>query len=82
MAAEMLRAREGFSYDAKGVPVVVPAGALRQSSHPDVKGRESLFEAVEKVADRERLTGSYSAEVEQATAAPGERRQLSGQSRP
>lgn len=81
MAAEMLRCKEGFSYDAKGVPVIVAAGALRPAGHPDVKGRESLFESVESVSERERGTGSYSAQVERATAAPGEHRQLSGPSR-
>jgi hypothetical protein len=77
----MLRAKEGFSYDVKGVPVVVPAGAIRPANHSDVKGRESLFESVDAVADRQHETGTYSAAVEQATAAPGEHRQLSGQSR-
>lgn len=74
MAAAMLRCREGFSYDAKGAPVVVPAGALRPANHPDVKGRESLFEAVEAASERESARATLTAE--KATAAPGEARVL------
>lgn len=79
--AEMLRCREAFSYDHKGVPVVVPKGALRVSGHPDVKGHPTLFEPVEDVATRESARGNLTPET--ASAAPGERRELSrpGQAR-
>ena len=74
MSGEMLRCKEAFSYDVKGVPVVVPEGALRPANHPDVKGRASLFETVEKVSERQGQSTAYAAE--RATAAPGERRVL------
>lgn len=73
--AEMMRCREGFSYDVKGVPVVVGAGSLRPANHRDVKGRESLFEPVEAASTRESERGTYTPEV--ASAAPGQARVLS-----
>lgn len=72
--AETLRARTSFSYDHKGMPVWVREGELRPANHPDVKGREELFETADKVIDRQGDRATYSAE--RATAAPGERRQL------
>ena len=72
--ADMLRAKEAFSFDRKGVPVSVRVGELRPKGHPDVKGREDMFETVEAVAERQRTSTSYSAE--RATAVPGERREL------
>ena len=74
--AATLRARTSFSYDLKGVPVSVREGELRPANHPDVKGREEMFEPVEAVAERQQASMSHSA-TERATAAPGERRQLS-----
>lgn len=57
-------ARESFVCDLDGVPVTVSGGTTRvREGHPLLKGREHLFEP---------LTVHY--EVEQATAAPGEKR--------
>jgi len=70
--ADTLRCREAFSFDRDGVTVVVNPGALRPSGHPDVKGREGLFEPVEEAATRQASRPTLQAE--RATAAPGERR--------
>ncbi|RBO82073.1 hypothetical protein [Nocardia puris] len=68
----ILRAREAFSYtDHHGVPRIVRPGDLVEDSDPGVKGREHLYEPVEVAAARS------SAVVEQATAAPGEKRAVS-----
>jgi hypothetical protein len=61
---QILVARETFTAEYDGAPVVVHGGVTRvRSDHPLVKGREHLFEAAESRVD-----------VEQATAAPGEKR--------
>ncbi len=73
--ADVYRAREAFAYtDKQGVPRVVTAGHLMSSNDPDFKGKEHLFEPVEVAAARV-------ASVEQATAAPGEMRDLTPRSR-
>ena len=51
------------SFHAIGRPVMVQRGQLFDSSDPVIKGRESMFVNVDDV-------------VEQATAAPGERRSV------
>lgn len=57
-------AKESFSTEVDGVPVQIHAGRTRvREGHPIMAGREHLFEL---------LTVDY--EVEQMTAAPGERR--------
>lgn len=56
-----LRARTTFVAGVNGRKVRVQQGDIRDSSDPVVKGRERLFE-------------DPAALVEQATAAPGERR--------
>jgi CheY-like chemotaxis protein len=61
--ASMLAATETFSADVDGETVVVHQGERVRSSHPVVKGREHLFEPAESRVD-----------VDQATAAPGEKR--------
>ncbi len=68
----ILRAREAFSYtDNRGIPRIVRPGDLVDDADPGVKGREHLFEPVEVAAAR------ATAVVEQATAAPGEKRTVS-----
>lgn len=62
-----LRVTEAFAYFDNGLPVVMSPGALVADDHPAVKGREDKFEPVEVAAAR-------LSPVEQATAAPGERR--------
>lgn len=78
--AETLRCREAFSYDRGGVTVVVNPGALRPANHPDVKGREALFEPVEEAATRQASRPTLQAE--RATAGPGERRTVTRPEKP
>jgi hypothetical protein len=70
-----LRVKEAFSCDIKGVPYTFPAGALIDSNHPAIEGRKHLFETVQSYMEGEakRLRGK---DVEEATAAPGEKRNL------
>ena len=63
----VVRANQPFAYtDRAGVPRVVRAGDLFSADDPCVKSRPGLFDDVESVAAR----------VEEATAAPGEKRSL------
>jgi hypothetical protein len=63
---EILVAKETFTTELDGSPVVVQKGRTRvRAGHPLTEGREELFEPVE-------LEVHY--DVEQATAAPGEKR--------
>ena len=50
MAARKQRlvVREAFTYDDDGTPTVVHAGETIESTHPLVKGREALFEPVDR----------------------------------
>lgn len=66
-----LRCKDSFAAFVKGVPRVVSGGQLVDSSDPVVKGREKYFEAVDAFMERRRP------QVEQATAEPGEVRQVS-----
>lgn len=60
----IFQARESFSTILDGAPIAVVGGHTRvREGHPLLKGREHLFEP---------LTVDY--DVEQATAAPGEKR--------
>lgn len=52
-----------------GVPRVISAGAIVADDDPAIAGRERNFEDIESAVARS------VAQVEQATAAPGERRQ-------
>lgn len=61
--AKLVKARETFSTDVDGASVVVHAGTVVRATDPRVKGREDLFEPAEQRPD-----------IEQATAAPGEKR--------
>jgi len=65
----VLRCTEAFAFSDKGVERVVRPGDLVDQNDPLVKGREQWFETVE--ANVHRMTDRT---VEQATAAPGEKR--------
>jgi len=65
-----LRCKEPFAADVDGIPRVVPAGTLIDSSDPIVKGRDHLFEPIDV------FMSSKAPQVEQATAGPGEKRSL------
>lgn len=73
---EILRCKEPFAADIDGVPRVITAGQLLDSSDPVIKGRERFFEAVDAHMARR------SREVEQATAAPGEKRSVTPADKP
>lgn len=65
----ILRCKEAFAVtDSDGAALVFAPGDLVDSKNKHVKGRESLFEAVEANVERKARP------VEQATAAPGETR--------
>lgn len=64
----ILRCKEAFSFDLDGVPQTVTVGALFDSADPVVQGRDRLFEPVDAFVERRHPV------VEQATAAPGEKR--------
>jgi hypothetical protein len=59
------RAKEGFGTMYGGEQIHVAAGEIVRAGHPILKRREDLFEPVENF-------GRF--DVEQATAAPGEKR--------
>lgn len=65
MGDDILVAKETFTADYDGHPVTIEGGKTRvRAGHPLTKGREHLFERLELDYD-----------IEQATAAPGEKRQ-------
>jgi hypothetical protein len=66
-----LRCIGAFSYMDGNVPVVVGNGDVIEASDPCVKGRAHHFEPLESSAQPVTDRG-----VEQATAAPGERRSV------
>jgi hypothetical protein len=75
--AKYYRAKEGFVTMFDGDQEAVAAGTLVPAGHKILKGREDLFEPVTSLsrfdvdtADEEKPEP----EVEQATAAPGEKR--------
>jgi hypothetical protein len=70
------RSKASFAAVVNGVPQVIPVGYLVEDGHPVLKGREHLFEDADThVARRDKR-------VEQATAAPGEKRAVSRPTRP
>lgn len=76
----VLRVIEAFAHTVNGYPDVAAAGALFDSDDPVVKaGGPDRFEPVEVTATRDSVRRSG---VEQATAAPGERRSLTRASAP
>lgn len=70
--AQILRVTKAFSVLSDPDGHVYTPGELVDAGHPHVKGRENHFETVEAhVTARTRPGG-----VEQATAAPGEKRDV------
>lgn len=82
----MKRARESFCYwDDNGVPHDVPAGSLIDTTKVTFfKGREHLFEDVEMFVDSQYKSRDYRApsKVEDATAEPGNPRDVSTTPKP
>jgi len=81
----LLRAREAFTAMVDGVPASVSAGEVIDASDPVAKGRAGLFEEVtasEASRGRVKVTNPPSpaprtrTRTEQATAAPGELRDV------
>jgi hypothetical protein len=66
---EYYKAKEGFVTQFKGEQISVAAGELVIAGHPLLKGRAELFEPASSLG---RFTERP--EVEEATAAPGEKR--------
>jgi hypothetical protein len=64
------RAKHAFGVMYEGEHITVAAGEIVRAGHPLLKGRDEHFEPVENF-------GRFDVDVEQATAAPGERRGLS-----
>ena len=64
---ERYRAKHAFGVMYEGEQITVPAGEIVRAGHPILDGREEHFEPVESF-------GRYDVDVEQATAAPGEKR--------
>lgn len=76
------KANQGFATDVDGEPLFVQKGELVRDGHPLLKGREELFDHADRISRFD-----HKAEVEQATAAPGEkrgkpRRRSSGRAKP
>lgn len=67
------RCKASFSVSVNGVPRVITAGTLLDTSDPVIKGREALFEDVDTY-----MSERAPQPVERATAEPGERRNLTG----
>jgi hypothetical protein len=67
-AGRVFRARTSFAAFLDGRTIIVQPGTLVDASDPILKGRKNLFE--EFVPN----TRNYPSRVEQATAAPGEKR--------
>lgn len=65
------QANQGFSTMFEGEMLFVQKGELVHKDHPLIKGREDLFEPAASIG---RFDAPDDAEVEQATAAPGEKR--------
>ncbi|RSS59789.1 hypothetical protein [Streptomyces sp. WAC01280] len=65
------RCKAAFAANINGSPHMFTVGQLVADDHPVIKGREALFEDAETyVSDR------TASRVEQATAAPGEKRSV------
>lgn len=63
------KAKHAFGVFYEGEQIVVPEGEVVRAGHPLMEGRDEHFAPVESFG---RFAGS--ADVEQATAAPGEKR--------
>jgi hypothetical protein len=66
MSSDILVAKNSFSTEVNGVPQAVTKGETFREGHPVVEGREELFEPF-----------TIDNDLEQATAAPGEKRHRS-----
>ena len=64
-SGDYLEANQGFATTFEGEPLFVQKGELVHKDHPLVKGREELFDPAKRISRFD---------VEQATAAPGEKR--------
>jgi hypothetical protein len=78
----VLSCTEAFAYhEPNGVPRVLRPGDLVDDDDPAVKGREHYFEKVESTVQRatDRREGKDTGDgvIEQATKAPGEKRNVS-----
>lgn len=69
--SDYFKAREAFGVMFEGEQITVPAGEIVPAGHPLLKGRGELFEPVVSFG---RFDTAERPEVEQATAAPGEKR--------
>jgi hypothetical protein len=75
-----VKAREAFGCEYEGELITVAAGELVPAGHPITKGRDALFEPVtsfgrwDQPAESKDDADDDEHEVEQATAAPGEKR--------
>lgn len=63
------RANQGFATTLDDEPLFVQKGELVRAGHPLLKGREDLFDPADDFGRFD-----HRSEVEQATAAPGEKR--------
>jgi hypothetical protein len=68
------RAKEGFATMFDGEQTFIAAGELVRAGHPILKRREDLFEPVSSFGRFDTDSGDEQPEVEQATAAPDEKR--------
>lgn len=77
---KVMRVKQSFAYSRNGVPIVIPAGELIDVEKFDgYKGRENLFEPVESYVVRNDIPEEkLVSRVERATAAPEEKRIISG----
>jgi hypothetical protein len=73
-ATGYVRAKEAFGVMYEGEQITVAAGEFVPAGHPVTKGREALFEPVTHFGRWDRPDEDEVPEVEQATAAPGEKR--------
>lgn len=73
MPADILVAKASFFYEHDGVSVMVPKGATVRAGHPVLDGRGDMFAPVGVDFDVDEVASTA---VEQATAAPGEVREL------
>lgn len=80
MVAKIVRCKSPFAFEDNGMTRVLPAGALVSSDDVAFKQFKDYFEDVETHVDQQRKLAAAAsnrddvAPVEQATAAPGEKR--------
>lgn len=84
MADSIVQAKESFSADVEGAPVMIRAGDLYYFTDPIVRGREHLFGDVtvlstDGLVRRHKSTVTGTAATETASAEPGTRRRMSRQ---